>query len=245
MMKRILTIVFVTMIVFVSPVHANVISNSDAWEYTNISAVSTGTIHPQSNVNNMFGASLGSADIGSTVFNDSSVKGYWHTVQWTLNSPITLGSFNLVAAHDGTNYNQYDGYTNGYRDQNYRGFGAFILEYKDTANTWQTLYSLNNIGTTAVLGDGATHPVYGGGVNYPQLWVYELYANVTPTTADTWRVSFQQFGVINYHASGPRILELDGFVYEGGNNQVPEPATMLLLGLGLMGLAGVRRKFKN
>ena len=243
-MKRILKIVFVAMVVFVSPAHANLISISDVWQYTNISTTSASTINWQSGALNMFGASTGSAETTNTVFNDSSAQDYWHTVEWTMNSAVTLGSFNLVASHDGTNYNPYDGYTNGYRDQNYRGFGAFKLEYKDTANNWQTLYLLSNIGTTAVLGDDATHPVYGGGANYTSLWMYELYATVTPTTADTWRVSFQQYGPANGHASGPRILELDGYIYQGGN-PIPEPATMLLLGLGLMGLAGVRRKIQK
>jgi hypothetical protein len=36
-----------------------------------------------------------------------------------------------------------------------------------------------------------------------------------------------------------------GGLYLHSNDSVPEPTTLLLLGLGLMGLAGVRRKFKN
>lgn len=238
MMKRILPIVFMAMVIFAWPVQARLISSSDAWEYTNISSYSAATIHGDSNVQNMFGFTSFNTESTNTVFNDSSEQGYWHTVEWTLNSPITLGSFNLVAAHDGTGPPYY-------RDQNYRGFGAFTLEYKDVANTWQTLYSLSTIGTTAVLGDSVTHPVYGGGANYPSLLnVYELYASVTPTTADTWRISFEQYGVANYHASGPRILELDGYAYQNSTT-VPIPATMPLLGLGLLGLAAVRRNFKK
>ena len=36
-----------------------------------------------------------------------------------------------------------------------------------------------------------------------------------------------------------------GYDQRGGGGSIPEPATMLLLGFGLIGLAGLRRKFKN
>lgn len=246
-MRKRLGIIALLFFSFTSSSYALVMSSTDAWQYTNISSISSGSIHPDSNASNMFGYySTNNTEHTNTVFNDSSAQGYWHQVEWTLNAPLTLGSFNLVASHDGTNYNPSDWYTNGYRDQNYRGMSAFKLEYQDSNNLWQTLYLNNNIGTTAVLGDGQTHPVYGGGVNYTALWNLELFVDVTPTTAQTWRASFEQFGPPNGHASGPRILELDGYAYTGpGPVPVPEPATLLLLGLGLAGMVGIRRKMKR
>jgi len=44
-------------------------------------------------------------------------------------------------------------------------------------------------------------------------------------------------------SQGPRINELDG--YGSATTLVPEPSTMLLLGSGLIGLWGLRRKFKK
>jgi len=40
-------------------------------------------------------------------------------------------------------------------------------------------------------------------------------------------------------------LDLSIRISGDASSAVPEPTTMLLLGLGLMGIAGIRRKFKN
>ena len=228
-MKKIGVLALLTVMVFVVPAHALLMSNTDAWQYNNISTIAAPSLHRDSNALNMFGYSSSNTESVNTIFGDTYSKGYSHTVTWTTNAPVTIGSFNLVAGHDfgGTEY----------RDQNYRGFSAFRLEYLDASNNWLVLYSVSGIGTTAVLGDEKSHPVYGGGANYPGLSEYELYATIAPTTAQTWRISFDQFGEPNGHASGPRIKELDGFTFQ----PVPEPTTMLLLGFGLIGLAGVRR----
>ena len=92
------------------------------------------------------------------------------------------------------------------------------------------------------------------------------YSNLTsaatgPGGQDSWNYGMSFLGIVGFNANlnatydiALSVLSATGapvasshiqVVVGDGGTQVPEPATMLLLGLGLMGIAGIRRKFKG
>lgn len=227
------------------PAHALVLSYTDLWDVSQGTVViaTSGALTGgwSSDVRNMFGGYFGSGPpdlLNNTIFRDQLPAGTVHWVEWTTSSPVNVGSFNLVAAHDG----DFDGYVT--RNINFRGFSSFNLYARDSlASPWTQLYNY------------ATDPDhdldYGGGPNYPGQAYLELYANITPIAAQYFRAEFVQYGngsppyPYGYgDAQGPRVFELDGYAPTGGGGGVPEPTTILLYGLGFAG-AGVYRRLRR
>jgi hypothetical protein len=78
----------------------------------------------------------------------------------------------------------------------------------------------------------------------------DTYSNVydfsNSTSPQVENVSLSTYGLTpGYYPFQIDYAAWNGFPEVLKLTNVPEPATILLLGLGLMGLAGVRRKFKK
>ena len=181
-------------------------ARADLWSYFE-GTVMTNWSSTKSDVRNMFGGSFGPAfecgcEGSNTLFSDGLPAGTVHFVEWQTPVAITLRSFSLMANHDGLP-----------ADASLRGFSRFRL-FAEDPDTGEFDIGLYDISPTDPYGD-TPEPLYtyidrNPGFAHPSICLV-LTANVLETTAQRFRAEFVQFGLGNSYASGPRILELDGF----------------------------------
>jgi hypothetical protein len=116
-------------------------------------------------------------------------------VEWETIEHVTVKSFRLTASHDHGPAPDDD--PERERDANYRGFSSFTLKYwDDGTNGWVTLYETS-----------PGNP-YGQGNNRNYLVIEK---NVNEITSGRFRAEFIQYGDKLVTASGPRVIELDGY----------------------------------
>lgn len=208
-----------------------VISSTDLWNGATVT--SNSTAHPSSNINNIFGAALGFAEVGNAVFVDGTPINTTHYVEWSTATSITLKSFALFAAHDGPGH-----------DANQRGFNHFEL-YAFVGGSYQSIFSYDT--PTQFYGDNVAPPNAILETNATKNALF-LGVNLIPVVSNKFRAEFVQYGPAQCCESGPRIMELDGYgTFLAGASTpsaVPVPAALPLFatGLGLVGLLGWRRR---